>query len=237
MRTINYQGWTLLISDQINDQMAKDLFDSAQNKKYVLTKTLKDNHRSSVKHVQINSNDLVLKVPKEKNERIWIRFLTLFRLGESFKNLKSMNLLYDIGVKTTTPIIAAEKRSFGMVVQSWLLYSYLDGTSCLDRPQTYPQVIGTLKSIHKKGYTHGDPQIRNFIEKENEIYVIDTNPKKAGLTGFDFGYEWAYLRKSAPGIEGLFSEILESGWYKFAYHYDLYARKFSRLKRRVLFKS
>ncbi|MTI38752.1 lipopolysaccharide core heptose(II) kinase RfaY [Fulvivirga lutimaris] len=237
MRTISYQGWTLLVADQIKDQTAKELFDHVQNEQYTLTKVLKDNHRSAVRRVLINSEDLVLKVPKEKNARIWIRFLTLFRLGEAFKNLKSMNLLSDIGIKTTTPIMAAEMRSLGMVVESWLLYSYLDGTSCLDQPQTYPKVIDTLKSIHKKGYTHGDPQIRNFIKKENKIYVIDTNPKKAGLTGFDFGYEWAYLRKSAPGIEGLFSEILESGWYKFAYHYDLYARKFSRLKRRVLFRS
>ena len=237
MRTISYQGWTLLFADQVDIELAKNLFDNIQNGNFSQTELLKENHRSLVNRINTNSLDIVLKVPKEKNTRKWIRFLTWFRLGEAFKNLKSMKILSDIGVKTTTPFIAAERRKFGMVVESWLTYSYLNGTTCLDKPETYQDVILTLKSIHKKGYIHGDPQIRNFIEESNEIYVIDANPKKAGFTGFDFGYEWVYLRKSAPGIEGLFSEISESPWYKLAYHYDLYSRKFSKLKRRVLFRS
>lgn len=237
MKKISHQGWTVLLADGVNTQLAHELFESIERQTFTLTNILKDNHRSCVKRINVNSMDLVLKIPKEKNTRKWIRFLTWFRIGEAFKNLRAMALLADIGIKSTAPIIAAEKRKLGMVVDSWLIYNYLDGKSCLDQPQIYPQVIETLKSIHKKGYLHGDPQIRNFIEKENEIYVIDANPKRPGFTGFDFGYEWAYLRKSAPGIEGLFSEILESGWYKFAYYYDLYSRKFSRLKRKILFRN
>lgn len=237
MKVINYQGWTILAADQIEEVAAHRLFDDIQNENFTLKKVLKENHRSSVRRIDVNSLDLVLKVPKEKNTRKWIRFLTWFRSGEAFKNLRSMEILSNLDIKTTIPFVAAERRKLGMVVESWLVYSYIDGTSCLDQPGTYPQVIATLKSIHNRGYLHGDPQIRNFIKKESDIYVIDANPTKAGLTGFDFGYEWAYLRKSAPGIECFFSEILDSQWYKFAYYYDLYSRKFSRLKRRVLLRS
>lgn len=233
MKKIRYKSWNLLIAPQIEESEAKNLFDIIQSTEFKQISVLKDNHRSTVLRIDSNGEDLVYKVPKEKNSRLWIRFLTWFRKGESFKNLHSMNILTEIGVKTTKPILAVEKRAFGMVVNSWLLYEYLDGSSCLDRPETYDRVMATLKKIHNNGLIHGDPQIRNFIEKENEIYVIDANPKKAGITWFDFGYEWAYLRKSAPGIEEKFGDILDRFWYKYAFQYDLFNQRFSRFRKKI----
>lgn len=209
------------------------LFHLVSQNKYALRKLLKKHHRSLVYQIDIDNKSYVLKIPLEKNNRWWIRFTTLFRVGEAFKNLKGMLKYEELGLHTTKPVMAAEKRSFGMVTDSWLLYEYLDGEPCLDHEEYYPLVVDELKLIHEKGYLHGDSQIRNFLFKEGKIYVIDSNPKPVGLTGFSRAYEFAYLRKSAPGIEKYFGKINDWWLYRLAYHYDLYERKFVRSRRKI----
>ncbi|UII28818.1 hypothetical protein LVD15_10445 [Fulvivirga maritima] len=211
------------------------LFKEIQKKRYKKRGTLKKNHRSKVRVVKIGDQKYVLKIPREKNKKKWIRFTTLFRDGEAFKNIKGMLTYQKIGIPSTKPVMAAEKRQKGMVVDSWLLYEYLDGQPCLDNEPLYPRVIDKLQQIHNKGYLHGDSQIRNFLyeAEEDEVYVIDSNPKPAGLFNFSKAYEFAYLRKSAPGIEKYFGAINDWWLYKLAYYYDIYERKFVRNRRKL----
>lgn len=232
MRILPYKDSRLLVSDNLSDEKAKLLFDTISNRSYTVSTILKKNQRSSVYKINFEGKDLVLKVPKEKNNRKWIRFLTWFRKGEAFKNILGMIKLRGKGIKTTVPLLAAERRALGMVVDSWLLYEYLDGVTCLDHPEHYPSVVKKLSEMHAKNFLHGDPQIRNFISYQDEIYVIDSNPKSAA-NAFSRAYEWAYLRKSAPGIENLFGDINDWWLYKVAFRYDLYERKFARQRRRV----
>ena len=233
MKNIKYKEWRLLIPDQLDDEMAKSLFDTVQSGNFTLRSILKDTYRSQVKRISVFDKDLVLKIPNEKNTRTWIRFLTWFRTGEAFKNLKGMQLLQENGILTSTPVVAAEKRSLGMVVDSWLIYEFLDGQSCVDLPSSHQAVVSALNYLHGKKLLHGDPQIRNFIQRDQGIYTIDSNPKKLGLTGFDLGYEWAYLRKSYPGIERFYGKINESKWYRFAVQFDLIDRKLARFRKKI----
>ena len=209
------------------------LFSIISHKEYTLLQTLKDHHRSMVYLITINDKPYVLKVPSEKNSRLWIRLTTLFRDGEAFKNIKGMLTYKNVGIQSTEPIMAAEKRTSGMVTDSWLLYEYIDGKACLGNEEYYPLVVSKLALIHEKGYLHGDPQIRNFIYKQGTIYVIDSNPKPIGKFGFSRAYEYAYLRKSAPGIEQYFGEINDWWLYKLAFRYDLWERKFVRTRRKI----
>ncbi|WP_157493904.1 lipopolysaccharide core heptose(II) kinase RfaY [Fulvivirga imtechensis] len=209
------------------------LFDMISEGQYTIKSPLKEHHRSDVYKIEINKQEYVLKTPKEKNKKWWIRFTTLFRDGEAFKNIKGMFKYEELGLHTTKPVMAAEKRKLGMVTDSWLLYEFLDGESCLDREEFYPMVVKELKLIHSKGYLHGDPQIRNFLHRSSQIYVIDSNPKRVGVTGFSRAYEFAYLRKSAPGIEAYFGEINNWRLYKLAFKYDIYERKFVRTRRKI----
>lgn len=209
------------------------LFEAVARENYTLKNPLKQHHRSLVYHIEVNGKDYVLKIPLEKNKRWWIRFTTLFRDGEAFKSIKGMLKYEELGLHTTKPVLAAEKRESGMVTDSWLLYEYLDGEPCLDHEEYYPLVIDELKLIHQRGYLHGDPQIRNFLYKEGKIFVIDSNPKRIGLTGFSRAYEFAYLRKSAPGIEKYFGEINNWWLYRLAFWYDIYERKFVRTRRKI----
>lgn len=233
MRRIKHNGWRLLVADNIKDQQARQYFDMIDAANYTITKSLKDHHRSIVQRIDLEKKDLVLKVPLEKNKRPWIRFLTWFRSGEAFKNIAGMLKLWDKGIKTTAPIMAAEKRACGMVKQSWLVYEYLDGTTCLNHPEYFEGVVSKLAEIHSKGLLHGDPQIRNFVAKGEDIYVIDCNPKPAGYFGFSKAYEFAYLRRSQPDIEKYFGNLCNWWLYKLARWYDLSERKFKERKRNL----
>lgn len=235
MKRIKHKDWNLLIADNIADDEASEYFELVNAENFTITKSLKDHHRSIVLRIGLRKKDAVLKIPVEKNNRPWIRFLTWFRKGEAFKNITGMLKLWDRGVKTTVPIMAAEKRTFGMVKQSWLIYEYLDGTTCLDHPEYFEGVVAKLGEIHSRGLLHGDPQIRNFIAKGDEIYVIDCNPKPTGYFGFARAYEFAYLGRSQPEIIDYFGKIKDWWLFKLARWYDLSERKLKRKKRKLKF--
>ncbi|MDX1628427.1 MAG: lipopolysaccharide core heptose(II) kinase RfaY [Fulvivirga sp.] len=233
MRKIAYNNWNLLIPDKMSDSKGRELFDSVSKQEYEILDILKQHYRSTVLKIRLSDQEIVHKVPTEKNKKRWIRFLTWFRQGEAFKNLRNMELLWSKGIKTTVPLLAAEKKRLGMVVDSWLLYEYLDGTTCLNHPEYYPEVVKQLKDIHAKGLLHGDPQIRNFIAKANDIYVIDCNPEATGITGFGKAYEFAYLKRSAPGIQKHFGKVRKWWLYRLAIWYDKTERRLKRKKRKI----
>lgn len=233
MKILNKGKWRILGSEEEGQAKLLHLFETILHSKYQLKRELKSNQRSWVAHIKINGQpDMVLKIPIEKNNRLWIRFLTWFRLGEAFKNFRGMKILKENNIPTTTPILAAEKRWMGMVTKSWLLYEYLDGKPCLKREGTFSAVVKTLTMLHNKDLLHGDPQIRNFMTYKNEIYVIDSNPQKATFT-FNKAFEYAYLKRSCPEIEPYFGPVKYSAWYKLAIWYDQFDRKLAATRRKI----
>ncbi|MGK7392148.1 MAG: lipopolysaccharide core heptose(II) kinase RfaY [Candidatus Cyclobacteriaceae bacterium M2_1C_046] len=232
MQIYKYNGWRIL--SFIPDQEAKKIFNLVQEDSYATVSILKQYDRSKVLRFSLEDNDYVLKIPLEKNNNPWIRFTTLYRKGESFKCLYSMHKLKELQLPTAQPIMTAEKRSFGMVVDSWLVYKYVPGEHCLNKKDHYPEVIDTLQSLHGKSFLHGDPQIRNFILGEDRlIHMIDAKLKRSYFSFFSKNYEWAYLAKSAPGIENYFS-FKNNFWFKAAKKADWIFRKFVRKRRKII---
>lgn len=144
-----------------------------------------------------------------------------------------MELLRSIGINTTKPVMAAEKRTFGMVTDSWLVYEYLQGENCLGKKNLYPEVVKLLKKIHDNGYLHNDPQIRNFMANENGIFVIDSNPTKPTLGALSKTFEYNYLAKSAPGIVKYFGSIKNSLLYKTTGRIDKIDRKWAGYRKKI----
>ena len=223
---------TILADKTLDEDFVLDVVEKIECGDYELLEVLKDDTRSKVLRIRFNRSIFVLKFPVEKNQRPWIRLLTLVRQGEAFKNLLGMQLLISKGIKTTVPYLACEYRKSGMVYDSWLLYYYLEGKVCLDRPETYKTVAQLLKEMHKKNILHGDPQIRNFVTSSDELHVIDANPKYSRSL-YAKAYEFAYLRKSQPEIEAFFGSMATSLFYKAAVRLDRLDRKIARLRRTV----
>ena len=193
-----YRGWNILFNGdktllEIVDHVIDDNIDR------LLIKELKNNKRSLVYLIRFKDKIVVLKNPREKNLRKWIRFTTLYRRGEAFKALQNLEKLKKLGIYSNKPMLAAEKRQFGMVVDSWVLFEFVEGSIC--KPEDYRAVTDKLKEIHSKNVLHGDPQINNFIINGNTIITLDSNPKKAALGKISKYREFFYLQRSAPGIE------------------------------------
>lgn len=233
MKQFRRQNWLISYVPHISEKEASVLFTAANKTGIEFQRVLKDNNRSYVAQFGHNGRKIIYKVPREKNQRLWIRFLTIFRASEAKKIINGMMMLSERDIPSTEPVLYAEKRTFGMVTDSWLMYEYNEGKSCLDRPETYPGVVELLRNVHKKNLLHGDPQIRNFIENDGQVALIDAIPKRPFFRPFDFAYEWAYLRRSNPDIEEFYGKIKESRWYRFAVWYDGAERKFVRTRRKL----
>ena len=60
-------------------------FNPIEEKRIKVLKTLKSDHRSTVKLIELNGKTYVYKIPTEKNKRKRQRFLFIFRGGEKQK--------------------------------------------------------------------------------------------------------------------------------------------------------
>ncbi len=231
-KILKYQGWNLYDSGYFPSVVLNELFDLIQSDRLRTEENLKDHHRSNVQRFTFRSRNLVLKIPLEKNQRQWIRFTTLYRKGEAFRSIMGMEKLLTLDIPSTVPVMAAEKRENGMVTDSWLIYEFLEGESCQGREHLYDRVVGRLASMHEKGVLHGDPQIQNFVETEKNIAVIDCTPVPV-RSEFQKAFEYAYLRKSSPGIEKYFGAVASTSDYRKAVKKLALDRRMAHTRRRI----
>ena len=231
-KILKYRDWNLLDTNYFPDATVKELFDTLLSGEYEGGEYLKKHHRSIVRRFTFKGKELVVKIPLEKNQRLWIRFTTLFRSGEAFRNVKGMDMLSRRNIPSTVPVMAAESRRFGMVTDSWVVYEYLEGTRCFGKEEYFPEVVDCLRNMHSKNLLHGDSQLQNFLYDGNKVCVIDASPKFSRST-FSQSYEFAYLRKSWPAIESYFGPLAQSFPYRLAKKYLFFQRSLAHFRRGI----
>ena len=192
-----YKGWRILFN---GDETLYTLMDDIIENKYprAVVQTLKNNSRSLVFLVDVQGQKAILKSPREKNTKKWIRFTTWYRPGEAFKTVRNLEKLQQLGFNTNTPLMAMEKRCGGMVVDSWVLYGFKTGKPC--DASFYPSIVETLQALHDKNRLHGDAHVENFLTNGHGIITIDANLKRPVFGSISKYTEWLYLLKSAPAI-------------------------------------
>jgi len=212
-----YKGWRVLFN---GDESLYGLMDDIINHRLQghVSAELKNNQRSRVYLISFQGQKAVLKQPREKNTRKWIRFTTLYRRGEAFKAIQNLERLRGFGLEANQPFMAIEKRRMGMVVDSWLLYEFKAGKAC-DRTH-YPSIVGQLKALHDRNLLHGDAHLENFLMTDKGIITIDANLKRPIFGAASKYYELLYLRHSAPGIEKYFRIPPNSPSYRLARIYS-----------------
>ena len=230
-----YKGWQILYN---GDKTLFGLVDDIAGNRYEkhIKRKLKNNSRSLLVLIEYNGKSVLLKNPREKNTRKWIRFTTLYRKGEAFKNLMNLAKLDELQIDANKPLLAMEKRKFGMVFDSWLVYEFKPGVASGE--SNYADVVRKLKIIHDQNLLHGDAQIENFIVQNDAIITLDAQLKKPILGRISKFTEYLYLQKSAPGIEHHFDIDTSGTAYRLAATYSrLYwswraFKKKKRLKKR-----
>lgn len=169
-------------------------FNPIEEKRIKVLKTLKSDHRSTVKLIELNGKTYVYKIPTEKNTRKWQRFLSIFRGGESQREFLCLEKILKNGIDTAKPYFACETKKFGMVVDSYLVMEYIDGRE--GNIDNIEIICDTLEKIHSKGFIHGDSQLSNFVISNGFCYIIDARFKKSIFGKFAQAYEFIYLETS-----------------------------------------
>lgn len=189
-----YKGKMKKKSIYFDELSSTKFFNPIEEKRIKVLKTLKSDHRSTVKLIELNGKSYIYKIPTEKNTRKWQRFLSIFRGGEAQREFLCLENILKNGIDTAKPYFACETKKLGMVVDSYLVMEYIDGREgSIDNIEI---ICDTLEKIHSKGYIHGDSQLSNFIISNGFCYIIDAKFKKSILGKFAQAYEFIYLETS-----------------------------------------
>ena len=167
-----FSGW--LIYTPFNSTLSVNEIVELKDKEPV--EVLRKHHRSIVEKKELNNTYYVVKQPNNKNHSYWIRLTTLYRDSEVLKDLKSQLLLEQLEIPTVQPVAALEKRKFGMVIDSKIVYVFKPGKEISER--SYAEMIRFMQILHRNGYLHDDPHSKNFLQFENKVFAIDCKPRK-----------------------------------------------------------
>lgn len=171
-----------------------NFFEILKTNNFKIIKILKNDKRSLVKIISIKNNFYILKIPKEKNNRKWQRFLSLFRGSESYREFKNLEKIFKLGFYSPKPLFVLEEKKWGMTFKSLLISEFIKGReSSINEIDLVSEV---LKDIHKKGFLHGDSQLSNFMIFKNKIFLIDSKFSKNYWGKFGAIYEFIYLEES-----------------------------------------
>lgn len=212
-----------------NNLINFNLPNKIKNKEFTILKILKDDNRSYVLLIEVDGESYVYKVPREKNRRVWQRFLSLFRGSESRREYNNSLKRSKLGFQGATPIMYWEKRVFGMSFDSFFISSYLEGRSATISDLSL--VRDELERIHKKGYLHGDSQLDNFMILKEEVYLIDVKliRNKYGKAGEI--YEFIYLEESCHKEIDIYDKTTLS--YKLAKGLNNYLHWIGKIKKTI----
>lgn len=212
------------------------LYNAIEEKRYRVIRELKNDSRSLVLYIEINCEKIkeelkkvVLKIPKEKNERRWQRFLSIFRGSEAKREFYNCKLIEKNGFFGAKPLVAVEKKHGIIIIDSYFVLSYIDG-----RHASFDDidiVLQTLYKIHDEGYTHGDAQLANFMVKDEKVYVIDCKLEKNFLGIIRKIDEFIYFEKSC--YRNVSCRYKESCFYNLIEKIDSYKDKFNYFTKKI----
>lgn len=224
--------WKLIYNSDIDiDHLS--LFYKILEKSTKNNKTLKDNYNSKILKCDFNNECITIKYPIDRNTRKWIRFTTLFRKGESYKNFMAFYKLKKLKINVPTPILIAELRKFGMVFDSFVVYKYINGNTFSRKNYNhYGEIIKIIKQLHYHNLVHGDAHTENFIYS-NKTFAIDVKAKKAYFGKLSKIWDYVQLSYNDIKIENYFPEISSSYLYKFAKKLDKLKDKFNITKKKI----
>ncbi len=171
----SHQGYDFV--SQLPIEQAYELLDDLLQKTYSANQVYNDDKSAFVANINTERHSgIMYKIPRERNNRAWERFVTLFRPNEAFRAYASMLVVQSIGLNAPLPLIAAHKKSKGMTVESFFVYEFVEGAPGAKKDASL--IFTTLRALHKAGFTRSDPKLNNFIVKDDKVSFIDFRLKQ-----------------------------------------------------------
>jgi len=228
--TYNGHGFVSDLALSLARNLARALTDGSYQEK----KVFKDNAQSYVARVEALGIDCMVKIPRDRNRRIWQRFLSLFRESEALRYYRSMQTLRDMDFECPKPIIAVEKRwPWRVISHSLLAYQYVEGRKCAESDAFL--ILPELLRLHAKGYLRGDPHKKNYLISNNAVVFIDARIRQPKLfRKLQMHRELAvFLNTSPAGIHHVPPEIKHSASFRTAWTFDRIMRYIRHSRRRI----
>ncbi|SFR85333.1 heptose II phosphotransferase [Marinobacter daqiaonensis] len=178
---LSHRGYHLRINSELGADNGRRLLDDILDNTIEYQRVFKDHARTLSVRVDFDQKDLLLKVPRARNRRGWERMLTLFRSSEGLRTFQNLKRIRQLGFFAPTPVLAAEKRRFGMVTDSLVCYEFAEGRPAAD--EDAPQVLEALRELHSLGAIRTDPQPANFLISDDRVIFIDFRLKIPRILG------------------------------------------------------
>ena len=192
---------------------------------------LRDDSRSFVGIFVRDGQQTVAKSFREQDRRLAARLTSLTRESHAFRTLRAMAALEAGGVPAPVGLLALERRRWGMVVESWLFYSYVEGNPC--SAADVPAILALLGRLHALGWVHGDPHIQNFLVANGRAFMLDPGPHRKRWGRIAEWYDVVLLRRSRPDLADVVPIDRSSMAFRAAEAYDRWVHDWRRLKRTI----
>jgi len=203
------------------------------DEKLEFEKVYRSNKRSFVGRFDFDGKKLVLKIPRARNARYWERFLSIFRRGECSRVFAGLLKLQELKFVGPIPLLAAERKRFGAVVDGFMVHEYLEGDVAGEAD--VENILGALLTLHKSGYIRRDPQFVNFLVGHYGVVFIDCRLKRLLLfPQFQCYMELAQFLRECPGkcLE-LPQRISQSNEFKLASFLDIQKSNARQIRKKI----
>jgi tRNA A-37 threonylcarbamoyl transferase component Bud32 len=192
---------------------------------------LRDDSRSFVGIFAVGGQKVVAKSFREQDRRLPARIASRFRESRAFRTLRALRALESGGVAAPSGLLALERRRWGTVVESWLFYSYIEGSPCT--AADVPAILALLGRLHALGWVHGDPHIQNFLMSDGRAFMLDPGPHRKRWGRIAEWYDVILFRRSRPDLRDAVPIDQCSVAFRTAEAYDRWVHDWRQLKRTV----
>lgn len=198
--------------------LSKEIIDQ----KYLTLKKLKDTKRNYVALIEVKGQKFILKEPRNEYRIPQRKIMSIFKAGEALTTLQNVTELYNKGVQELIlPRVVINRREKGMIAYSAIVMDYFDGE--ID-PAYNDEFVKLVKKMHDKDCYHGDFNPGNFLIRNKEIKIIDTQAKKICFGNYRAHYDMITMKNDS------YDELQYPYSKNFYYYIALYMKKFKRLR-------
>lgn len=212
MFCVKYNGWIIHCLEEKKElvELANKV---ADGQKFDIEKELKATKRNYVAKIKFKGKSYVLKSPRNEFRIPQRKLATILKKGEALSSLVNITKAREAGVtELVAPFLAMQKRKYGMIKESYIIYEYIEGKSAY--LSEIPEIVKLAKKMHDKGFYHGDLNPSNFLVTEDGMRVIDTQAKKYMAGKYRVNYDMLTLEYDSDPDSERYKEFSKYYSYK-----------------------
>jgi len=190
---------------------------------------LKYDHRSQVELMSVDGTPYIVK--KFTLQRTWFWFQLTSTAFPTLGEVACLNAieLAKVGLPTPSPSLLMQRIEQGMVVESWLVYRYLEGISA--SPEDSVQIVDYVRKMHAKGWIHRDPHPANFLITDQGVATIDPIRARKTKSRYLQAYDLLLMSHDLPDAVELYGRDKLGIWLNLAALGHSMVRTYRNIKR------